>query len=646
MSVGQCPGCGAPLEFGGGQSPIRVCEYCSTVIHRTGAKLENYGKVAELFDTQSPLKLGLVGRYSNAEFRVVGRLQKSHGKGVWDEWYLRFDDERTGWLSESEGEWNLMFELGEVALPPNVNPWPMAAMTLKDQRFVVEELGEAATYSASGELPSFDKEHAYIDLTGPQGSFATLDFGSTPPTLYAGTRVTLAALGFDANQLVPTPKKAALEAAKCPQCNGMLAMRAPDVSKRVTCPFCNALIDVAAGQLSFLQMLTPPPYPPALELGSRGTLEGHSWTVLAFLVRSCTVEGTRYAWDEYLLHHATEGFRWLMCSNGAWTFLTPIAAGRTVIGQTAARYGDKSFKFFQEVNTQTDHVMGECYWEVEVGETACAREFVAPPESLNIDETLYEGTVTHGKLLSPEEVRKAWGLKEPLPAPTGIAPAQPNPYRARATESFKWAAVWALGLWLTAALFGVTSTRGIYVDMEAAIQPLVSPGTPQAMTFTEKFEIPKDTPLEVELTATGLANNWLAVQVDLVNDATDEVVSVTPQASYYSGVEDGESWSEGSPSDTKQTAVVKAGTYIARATAAFDAGRAPPSYRLVVRAAPVGLGCPFFLMLLLFAWPIVLWMRANAFETARWNDSVTQPPTSLMDRKLPAAIAKAIGETS
>src|SRR5262249_22001267 len=106
VKAGQCPGCGAPVEFAAGAGKVKVCEHCSTVVLRGEASLESLGKVAELVDTDSPLKVGLGGRVGGIGFRIAGRIQKSHGHGTWDEWCLALDDGRTAWLSESEGAWN------------------------------------------------------------------------------------------------------------------------------------------------------------------------------------------------------------------------------------------------------------------------------------------------------------------------------------------------------------------------------------------------------------------------------------------------------------------------------------------------------------------------------------------------------------
>ncbi|MCA2978624.1 MAG: DUF4178 domain-containing protein, partial [Myxococcaceae bacterium] len=444
MRVGNCPSCRAPVEFRPGAGKVKVCDHCNTVLLRGKAQLDTLGKVAELADTESPLKVGLTGQHSGSAFSIVGRIQKRHGTGVWDEWYLAFDDGRTAWLSESEGEWNLMFPIEGVSLPRVNELKPLSRFTLRERPFVVEEVGHADTASAEGQLPEFNREHTYVDATGPKGAFCSLDYADGLGEAFVGTRVTIARLGFDRSELNPTPRRDALSQARCTNCNGPLELKAPNAARRVACPYCGALLDASSGALEFLQLLEKPPYAPLLPLGSEGTLQQTKWTVLAFLIRSTTVEGTRYPWEEYLLWNRDAGFRWLMNANGHWTFLTPIAAGDVECATRKATWNGKGFKAYQSVFVVTDFVAGECYWEVTVGETARATEYVEPPESINSDETDTEVVFTHGVMLSPDEVKRAFGLKGALPPPQGIAPAQVNPHAASLRSQWRWAGIWAV----------------------------------------------------------------------------------------------------------------------------------------------------------------------------------------------------------
>ncbi|HSP80131.1 MAG TPA: DUF4178 domain-containing protein, partial [Myxococcaceae bacterium] len=112
MTQGNCPSCGAPVQFTAGSALVVVCEHCQTVVAKKGRHLEAHGKIGAIVDTDTPLQLGAEGRYARVGYRVVGHLQKDHGKGPWDEWYVEFDDGRTGWLSEAEGFFYLLFAAG------------------------------------------------------------------------------------------------------------------------------------------------------------------------------------------------------------------------------------------------------------------------------------------------------------------------------------------------------------------------------------------------------------------------------------------------------------------------------------------------------------------------------------------------------
>ncbi len=634
MKVGDCPSCRAPVEFRPGAGQIKICEYCQTVVFRGEFKLESLGKVAELMDTESPLKVGLTGRYSGTPFTVAGRLQKANAAGTWDEWCLQFEDERVGWLAESEGEWKLLFPMNNVAAPKLESLQVLGTFTLRDKTFVVEEKNSARTLSAQGQLPAFNRDHLYVDATGPKGVFCSLDEADGETEAFVGSFTTLKALGFDPLELEPTPKKEALRHARCTECNGGLDLKAPDATKRVACPYCGALLEVRGGTLNFLELLEKPPFEARIPLGAVGKLHDPTvdkpqgpppeWTCLAFLVRSCNVEGTRYPWDEYLLWNRTEGFRWLMHSNGHWTWLTPTPAGEVALSFRQAKLGGQTFRGYQAVFATTEYVAGECYWQVRAGETAQASEYVAPPRSINIDITDNEATFTLGVMVEAALLEKTFGLKKKLPPAVGLAPAQLNPYSQKASEAWTWGALWAGALVLVAILFSVLGTTELYYLGHFSVPPSAPSASAEAQRFSDPFEVKKSVPLEVQVSAPGLSNNWQGVSIDLVNEKTNEVIAVYAESEYYSGTDDGERWSEGSYSQTRSTDVVEAGTYVLRATPSFEAGRGV-DYDIRVQADDgAGLACPLFLVLLLLAAPLYYSLRANGFETAKWNDAVFQ----------------------
>ena len=103
-----CPGCGAPVEFRSAQSTHAVCAYCHSTVVREGDKLTRLGKMAELFDDHSPLRLLVSGSIGKNAFTLVGRLQYKYDEGSWSEWHALLDDGSTAWLSEDNGAYVFM----------------------------------------------------------------------------------------------------------------------------------------------------------------------------------------------------------------------------------------------------------------------------------------------------------------------------------------------------------------------------------------------------------------------------------------------------------------------------------------------------------------------------------------------------------
>src|SRR4051812_32249310 len=56
ITTANCPSCGGPITFKVGSSITVICEFCGSAVARTDRDVRNLGKVADLIDTQSPLR--------------------------------------------------------------------------------------------------------------------------------------------------------------------------------------------------------------------------------------------------------------------------------------------------------------------------------------------------------------------------------------------------------------------------------------------------------------------------------------------------------------------------------------------------------------------------------------------------------------
>jgi hypothetical protein len=685
-----CPACGAQVMFKTGSALVVVCDYCHSVVARTDRGIEDFGRVAEVADSGSPLQVGLRGLCRGVAFELTGRAQLQHAAGgFWDEWYAAFADGRWGWLAEAQGRFYLTFRT-EVPDPRQLPFFdtlqlgqPVTAIPARVPPVVVEK-GEAQMLAAEGEIPYAlrpGERHLYADLSGPGGVFGTLDYGEHPPATYIGSEVTLLDLGLAHAQRTEerAPRIVGAAQLNCPKCAGALELRAPDQSERVTCPYCNSLLDINQGQFRYLKTLEPKGPGPSIPLGATAEFEGHPLTVLGYMVRSVEYEGVRYFWQEYLLYHPQVGFRWLVESDGHWSYVTAVPpADVTQTDEKRVVYNKQTYKIFQDASARVEYVGGEFYWKVSVGEQVRATDFIAPPRMLSREISGQQGGARKkgaGGELHAEEVNWSLGtylpLKEvrrkfnvALPKPHTVAPNQPFPNKGIYAY---WLVLMFLGLLVGVFVLVTGSRRTVFTQsFTLQPQPVATPApapTPnltagseaervraalerarqlqeqfrqqQAATpvpegmqviFTDQFELSARQNVRVSGSA-NVSNNWLYVAGDLINEETGLVQQFELPIEYYFGVDGGESWSEGGTQDAAYLSSLPAGRYTMRLEAQWENWNQPVPPQLTVK---VEQGVPRFLNLLLLllalsAIPIFVAIRHASFEGRRWKDSEFKP---------------------
>ena len=186
-------------------------------------------------------------------FHIAGRLQLSTGEGTWDEWYVGFTDGTWGWLAEAQGGFWLMTPVKPPEVPAFEALSPGESLDLGGYgTFAITEVREATYASAQGELPFVGAARArvfrYADLSGADGSLATLDYGDGPALdgFYVGKPVALESLGI-AELVAWSDRTVSVKALalNCPNCGGALQLKDPANTVRIACPFCGSLLGSA-----------------------------------------------------------------------------------------------------------------------------------------------------------------------------------------------------------------------------------------------------------------------------------------------------------------------------------------------------------------------------------------------------------------
>ena len=631
-----CPSCGAPVVFRSASSIFAVCAYCQSTLVRHDQALEDIGKMAALVEDRSPLQLGAEGAYKGVHFALIGRIQIKYSQGIWNEWHLLFDDMRTGWLSEAAGEYVLTFaEFVPDQLPAFDSLKIGQRFVLASQTWTVSNIENAECVAGQGELP-FKVGAGYpvaaVDLRNG-ANFATLDYSETPPLFFAGQAVDFKSLKMANLRDGMAIPAVTIEARvfRCPSCGAPLQARSKDILA-VGCASCGAVVDTGDENYQVLSKALgnrDDKYVPRLPLGSKGKLEGKPVEVIGFLVKQSKVDGIAYDWREYLLAAEHGSYRWLTEYNGHWNIVDvlsnpPSASGAMELNEV--RWSGQSFKHFSTTAAaEVIQLAGEFTWRVRRGETNRVVDYVAPPLMLSRESTASDLSWSQGLYVAPALIGDAFKLPASLPEPIGVYANQPNPWEE--THRRVCRLFWKLALLavLLQVFFVVVAGGKLLLRQEL----LFSPQLAGESVVTREFEV-RDKPRKLTVrNTTTLDNNWIGLEMMLVNKASGAAWPATRELSYYSGRDGGESWSEGSRDDEVVFRDIPPGTYYLT----LDPDLAPDqplAVRDTVEVLSGGAGWSNFVMVLIFLaiFPIFTRLRHAAFEAGRWAESDHAPASS------------------
>lgn len=619
-----CPSCGAQVAFRAGGSIVAICEFCRSTLLRKGADLENLGKMAELAEDTSLVRLGTEGRYQGVHFAVIGRIQLRYGQGIWNEWHLLYDSQRTGWLGEGYGR-AFMTHLRAVKepVPPFSELKVGSTVALDGKSFTVAGLETAKCVAGEGELPfkvgaGYDVQTA--DLYGG-AFFATIDYSETPPFVFIGEQVDPVSLKLTHTR-DPATVAVAAEAIQCTSCGAPLSVHKAAAIETIACGSCGAVLDASDKGYKVIQKMGEKrPFAPKLPLGSKGRLHGADYEVIGFMVRSILVDGIPFRWGEYLLFNPVEGFRWLTEYLGHWNFVK--AAKNTPTRSTSwtnhpiATYLGQAYKHFQTATAKVEYVEGEFYWRVQVGDSNEVSDYINPPLMVSSEATEKELVWSVSEYVEPEAVAQAFKLRKPLPAKQGVFANQPAPViHGRYWTAF---ALLALAAFVIHLAFTIGSGHKIY-EKTFMVAPLL-----ENSLQTEVFTVSGRPSNLMVRSDTDLSNGWAFFDLKLVEADNGTVYRLGRDVSYYSGSD----WTEGSREDKAIFGRIPAGRYFLSVDAEVHPERRSALWTKiqVLRDVPAWSNLWILLGLLLLV-PLIAFFRKSAFETARWAESDHAPEPS------------------
>lgn len=617
----KCPSCAAEIEVDQTLAHLVVCRFCDSTVLLDDRVARLAGKMAALAVPRGPLFTGAAGTLDGKRFTVLGRIRYGYSAGLWDEWFLRFDDGTTGWISE-DGE-DLSFEVLRER-PALGLLWqklrPGGSVLVEQVSWHVDEKDVAVCEGGEGQLPfaiRAGRKVPFVELSRGQ-EFATLEFEGEGARVFVGYRLDRQRLALDRTRQeagrvadgleaeraaggedrarvvkgrgrtlsircdacaapMPVPEDAG-DSLECPSCHARvdLAARRVDCAKcarslrlaggaetrTVTCPACRTVNDVRTDEPKVLATLAAKAgRAPLFKLGTGATLRGRAYRVAAYCRYEELEEGVRYYSDEYYLRPEKGEPVWLVTERGHFMLKQELAE-RPQDPSLFAAEARRTFRYGGKDWSVFECGVDKLIW-VD-GELPWVAQVGDPCQFVDAIAPPFMLSGEKSKT-EVEWYRSEYLPREEVAAAFGIPEAKlPAVNGVGPCEPFAETDFQRESWWIMLAFLAAYSLCWFVALAETGTT--VARGTVGAVeaaadeVLSAPFTIPEAGLAQLSVHAP-VDNAWLALDAALV-DAEDKVLlGLDAEVDYYHGYEGGESWSEGSRSSSSFFWVESPGTY-------------------------------------------------------------------------------------
>ncbi|MGM9999547.1 MAG: DUF4178 domain-containing protein [Candidatus Bruticola sp.] len=652
-----CPTCGAPVTFKLESSLYSTCEHCHSVLLRQDMDIQSIGTASCVHSDTSPLQIGTSGTFKGVGFEILGRTQAIQSDGFWNEWFIAFNDGRTGWLSESIGEYCITIQQTPKKPLPNYDKVKIGTvLQYGGTSYMVTNKGKAQVVAFEGELnfnPRGSYDLYYLDLRSYSGKAGTIDYsdvfaGEGAPELFLGEYLDFKEFNFrnlrddeERLRILSAPARTF----QCPCCGAAHEVQSGQLARSYVCEYCGSCSDISNNNVQLLFQYETRMAKNALRipLGATATFDNTTWTVIGAQKKYSQDEGLKEYWEEYLLYDNSQGqFLYLEYNSGSWSInhivhSLPSKNGREssllplLNIKGAAYFGGTWYKHYAAYVGHVESVIGEFPYLVVKDEVSKMTDYIAPPYGL-CSERNDEGVFwSQSEYKSREEIAAAF--KKPELAENvsdTIGMLEPNPFKAPMRNTLIHFCLVSLIMLIT--IIAISCQEKNLSSFSAVVYE-----GKDSTFITDEFDVPgRYGSLALRGTfGCGYDTAWVEFNTTLINVNTNEarVVEATAEKWY----EDGE---RGSTPATVIIPNVPAGRYCLRIVPALGIGNSEtgkiykenptlknvktnPVFSYAIKVSRNAPFWSFFLILevLLAILPIYYTVRYQNNETARWANS-------------------------
>ena len=627
----QCPSCSKLITFSHPPITIVTCP-CGTVVSRKeGGQLlsKPYYIVPEPKDLIQP---GTEGVWNGRKFTVLGRIRAWIEEFVLNYWTIAYEDGQVTYLVEGYG-------LYAVYEPATIE----RRLSTKDldevKPGVRRDLFPQKTYVLERKYTCYKWEvEGAVYLPESNSSFRIFEWAH-----FSGHRIELMELRPD--QVLPfsvsytsfaqlrlTQLRAPSYEGKtfsCAHCGTPNTIRAFPYAQSYACPHCGSRYSLQDGvQFKKLPDRNNTDSGPNITLGARGVLKGIEYDVVGYAQKE---EQNQYRsrWKEYTLYNPQEGFAFLSEFDGHWIYIrergkAPVLPKHQVKEFT---YLEEPFQLYNAYRFEVVNAAGTFPYNLFNDSEKEVNEFISPPEVWIREQCPREGLIWYfGEHIDAKQLETAFDGHIVLPYKTGVGAVEPKGFISPlklATVTFAGVLLLLMAHILTVA----TKQKRVVFSKEAFFSDSVN----TINLVTDRFQLEKwRGNLQFDVYAP-VSNSWFELNAILVNMGTGTEYGLEKGVEYYHGYTDGESWREGSTSETAYLSQIPSGEYqlqiqgIRAGSSSLYGNSGPASFAVTVTYDTPNHRNLVVCLILLLLWPFVQYNIIQYNEKKRWYNSPFSP---------------------
>ncbi len=338
-----------------------------------------------------------------------------------------------------------------------------------------------------------------------------------------------------------------LSSVNCTQCGAGLSVLGGGRVLSHVCGYCGAVLDTqnAYKVIDSIGKRDHPASP--VNIGMTLTAQGAEFTVIGTIGMLETWGGRTWNWVEHQLFSPTHGYAWLSHEDGNFTFTRKIrdfpmrhwlSSRQVEASETPPHrsFRGETYRYFETTTAKIDFMEGEFNWRPRLDDATTTVTLLGPNAMLGLVDGPTEREVELTTLLPRNAAMADLGIPVGTAQPPryhALTPYRQLPEEGAMKRAFGVTTVLAL---LLALAFSIASGSAVLQQTRIPVSAL-----PQTYSFTIT-----DTARLASVTfRSDVQNAWAVFSAEITGPGGAPILAGSRATERYSGVDQGERWSEG-----------------------------------------------------------------------------------------------------